>query len=311
MRVLLTLIKRQLVDNAVYFLAAIIFSVVLVIAILSITFSEDITYLSPYTVILIVITPILFGIGSYILGVIQTYSDKTNGITAVLTVLPVTRGRIFFARFIIGILIILTLLGPLAITGAILWKFLGPPDWLFHNWLTDTFIGLSLLSLVCYCLGLIAARRIETFTSSLRALPLVPILMLLIIIKGFGWPLLAVLLPLLAVSLLHCYKSDSNRFMTYIATGFIALVLLAIPLYFGRHLCDGLLVTKMEASAKVSPSGLLSMEIENDPNVVDYSEVLGRMNLPVGRTNCAVCNLLDSCHLFTSRYFESSTQSRR
>jgi hypothetical protein len=290
----------------VYFLAAIFFSAVLVVAILSITLSEDITYLSLYTVILILITPILFGIGSYILGVIQTISDKTNGITAVLTVLPVIRGRIFLARLIIGILIIMTLLGPLAVIGAILWELLGPPDWLFHNWLADTFMGLSLASLVCYCLGLVAARRAETFTSALRALPLVPILMLLIVIKGFGWPLLAVLLPLLAVLLLRCWKTDSNRFITITSTGFTVLVLLAIPLYFCRNICDGLLVTKMDASAKVSPSGLLPMQIENDPNVVDYSEVIGRMNLDCRQRNCAVHKLLDSCHLFSTRYYKAS-----
>jgi len=271
MRALFTLIKRQIVDNAIYFLAAIFFSIVLIIAIVSITFSEDITYLSFYTVILIVTVPILFGIGSYILGVIQTYSDKTSGITAVLTVLPVTRGRIFLARFIIGILIILTLLGPLAVIGAILWELLGPPNWLIDNWLVDTFIGLSLASLACYCLGLIAARRAETFTSALRTLPLVPILMLLIVIKGFGWPLLAVLLPFLAVTLLRCWKPDSNRFMTIIAMGFTSLVPLAIPLYFGRYLCDGFLVSKINTEARISSSGLLPQEIENDPNVEKHS----------------------------------------
>ena len=128
MRALFTLIKRQIVDNAIYFLAAFFFSTVLVVAILSVTFSEDITYLSPYTFILIVITPILFGIGSYILGVIQTSSDKTSGIKAVLSVLPVSHGKILIVRLVTGILIILTLLGPLAVIGIILWKFLGPPD---------------------------------------------------------------------------------------------------------------------------------------------------------------------------------------
>jgi len=306
MRALLTLIKRQIVDNAVYFLAAIFVSAVLVVAVLSITFSEGLMDLSFYTIILIITAPVIFGIGSYILGLIQMYSDKTSGVTAVLSILPVTHGRLFFARLITGTLVILTLLGPLAITGAILWKLLGPPTWLFHNWLTDTFIGLSLASLACYCLGLLAARRAETFTSALRALPLVPILMLLIVIKGFGWSLLAVLLPILAVLLLCCFKPDSNRFMTIITTGFIALALLSIPLNIGRNVCNGLLVTKMEASAKVSPSGLLSMEIENDPNVVDYSEVIGRMNLDCRQRNCAVHKLLDSCHLFSTRYYKAS-----
>ena len=306
MRALFTLIKRQIVDNAVYFLAAIVVSAVLIIAIISIALIEDITYLSFYTVFLIITAPILVGIGSYILGLVHVYSDKTSGITAALSVLPIKRGQILIARLVTGTLVILTLLGPLAITGAVLWELLGPPDWLIHNWLSDTFIGLSLASLACYCLGLFAARRAETFASALRGLLLVPILMLLIIIKGFGWPLLVVLLPFIAVLLFRCWKQDSNRFITNIATGFTVLVLLAIPLYIGRNFCDGLLVTKMKASAKVSPSGLLSMEIENDPNVVDYSEVLGRMNLPHALKHCALCNLLDSCHLLTTGHFQAS-----
>jgi len=274
MRALFTLIKRQIVDSAVYFLAAIIFSIALIIAIISITFSEDITYLSLYTVILIITVPILFGTGSYILGLIQTYSDKTSGVTSVLSVLPVRRGQILIARFITGTLIILTLLAPLAITGAILWELLGPPDWLYHDWLSDTFIGLFLASLSFYCVGLIAARKAEIFASALRTLPLVLILMLLIVIKGFGWPLLAVLLPILAVLLLCCFKPDSNRFMTIIATAFTVLVLLAIPLYFGRNFCDGLLVRLIDTNATVSPSGLLPPEIENDPNVENHSKAV-------------------------------------
>ena len=306
MRALFTLIKRLIVDNAVYFLAAIAISAVLIIAIISITLSEELMDLSFYTITLLITTPILVGIGSYTLGLVHVYSDKTSGVTATLSVLPIRQGQILIARLVTGTLIILTLLGPLAITGAVLWELLGPPDWLFHNWLVDTFIGLSLASLVCYCLGLVAARRAETFTSALRALPLVPILMLLIVIKGFDWPLLAVLLPLLAVLLLHCFKSDSNRFMTIIATGFATLVLLAIPLYFGRYLCDGLLVTKMEANAKVSPSGLLPMEIENDPNVVDYSEVLGSMKLASWHSHCVICKFLESCRLVFTKHFQVS-----
>ncbi|OHB81635.1 MAG: hypothetical protein A2Z38_02840 [Planctomycetes bacterium RBG_19FT_COMBO_48_8] len=297
MRALFTLTKRQIVDNAVYFLAAIIFSTVLIIAIISITLSEDITYLSLYTVSVIVITPILFGIGSYILGVIQTCFDRTNGVTTVLSVLPVTHVRIFLARLIPGTLIILTLLGPLAITGAILWKFLGPPHWLYYDWLTDTFIGLSLSSLACYCLGLIAARRADTFASALRALPLVPILILLIVIKGFGWPLLAVLLPLLAVLLLRCFEHDSNRSMAIITTGFTTLLLLSVPLSFGRNFSDELLITKIKANTNVSPSGLLPLEFENDPNVVKYSTASSRVSVDCWR-RCIVR------HLFGKHWYE-------
>jgi hypothetical protein len=278
-RALSILIKRQIVDGVGYFVIAIFASAVLIVVNICIALTEELGYPSLYTVILIITMPILFCIGSYALGLSQAYNDRTSGITALLSVMPLTRGQILLAQVVVAALVILIALGPLAIVGAILWGFLGPPEWLFRDWVSDVFVGMSLTAFGCYCLGLYAGQRAETFTSGLRALLLAPILLLLIIVKGFGWPLIIVLLPFVVVSLLRCRRSSGSNSMATTATGFIVLVLLAILFFWGRYLCDGLLVEKMPGSVKISPSGLLPIEIENDPNAFDHSYASARVSL--------------------------------
>ncbi len=59
-----------------------------------------------------------------------------------------------------------------------------------------------------------------------------------------------------------------------IAVGFIALVLLSIPLYWGRFFCEMELVEQIPPNASeivISPSGLVPPEIEDDPNVTIHS----------------------------------------
>jgi len=240
-RALSILIKRQIVDGVGYFMVAIFASVVLIFATTSIALTEELGYPSLYTIILLITMPVLVCIGSYTLGLSQAYNDRTTGITALLSVMPITRCQILLAQVVVAALVILIALGPLAIVGAILWEFLGPPEWLFRDWVSDAFVGMSLTAFGCYCLGLYAGQITETFTSGLRALSLAPILLLLIIVKGFGWPLIIVLLPFVVVSLLRCRRSSGSSSMATIATGFIVLVLLAISFFWGRYLCDGLL----------------------------------------------------------------------
>ena len=271
MRALSILIKRQIVDGVGYFAIAIFASIVLIVAITSVVLTEELGYLSVYAITLLITIPILVCIGSYVLGFNQAYNGRTSGITALLSVLPLTRGHILLAQIVTAALVILTALAPLAIIVAILWEFLGPPEWLIRSYVNDVFIGMSLIAFACYCIGLYTGQRAELFRSGLRTLLLAPILLLLIIVKGFGWPLIAVLLPFVVVLLLRCWSSSTSRSMTIISTGFMVLVLLTISLFWGRYLCDGLLVEKMRGRVKIIPSGLLPMKIENDPNVIDHS----------------------------------------
>jgi len=323
-RALFVLIRRQVIDNAGCFAVAAGVSLALTVSVVSVVLAESLDNLSSYAVTLILVGPVIIGIGSFILGVVQTYSDRTHGITAMLSTLPEGHTRILLARFITGAIIIVTALAPLAVAGTILWRLLGPPEWLFRGWIADLFVGLSLTGVASYCLGLCAGQNAQTFTSALRSLPLVPVLVLLIVVKGLGWPLLAVLLPLLAALLLRFHAHPARNFMRTITTGLMVLVLFAVSLCLARHSCDGLLMGHIQAHIGVSPSGLLPPEIENDPNVQDHSSVSAYVrsqysyHRPIGRLfrfHWELSRLADRFDLIEElgllKYFESRERGRR
>lgn len=65
------------------------------------------------------------------------------------------------------------------------------------------------------------------------------------------------------------------------ATGFVVLTFLSIPLFLFRFVCEISLAGRMPIDAsyvKISPSGLVPPELENDPNVVRHSDVTASMN---------------------------------
>jgi len=303
-RTLFTLIKRQIIDSTRYFAFAGLTAVVLIIAITVVALTDDLNNLSSYTSILFVMAPLLVGMGSCALGLTQAWTDRSSGITEVLLVLPVRHGQIILAQTVTGICVIMTVMCPLAALGALLWKLSGPPEWLFHGWLADSFIGLSLTALACYLFGLHAGHKAETSISALYSLALAPILLLLVFIRGFGTPLLVVLVPLIAVLLLRFCKRRIHGCLASVTTGILVMVCLTILLCWGRYLCNGSLVTAMKPSVKISPSGLLSPEIENDPNVQEQSEILASANLPRPMQFCVICKLLDSCNLMTTGNFQ-------
>jgi hypothetical protein len=216
MKALLILIKRQIVDNAIYFVIAAVLSLAVTFALLSVALSESLDSLSGYAVTLILGAPVIICIGSFLLGAVQTHSDRISGITETLLILPAGHGRILLARFVTGVLAIITTSAPLAVTGTILWKFLGPPEWLFHDWIADSTVGLFLAALTCYVLGLTTALRRETFLSIMLALPSTLIIVLLIIARGFGWPLNAALLPVIVASVIRLWRPRSLSLMTVV-----------------------------------------------------------------------------------------------
>jgi len=83
-------------------------------------------------------------------------------------------------------------------------------------------------------------------------------------------------------------KTTMNYGIRVLATGFVVLVFFAIPLYWGRFFAELLLCGRMPDEARgvqFSPSGILSEEIENDPNADQRSVASARMDFgPLLRT---------------------------
>ncbi len=75
-------------------------------------------------------------------------------------------------------------------------------------------------------------------------------------------------------------KTTTNYGIRVLATGFVVLVFLAIPLYWGRYFAELLLCVRMPEEAtrvEFSPSGILPGEIENDPNANQHSSAAASM----------------------------------
>ena len=208
---MLALIKREIEDFFVYFLAAIVASAVLVafLCTAAFHFERPVWYLfTGLTIPLIVILVIGFSA----MGVTQMYIDRNRRISAFLSVLPVTRSRILAAKIITGLSAILIVLLPVTIAAIALRHLLLPPIPVFAKLITEFVTTTFLVLFACYCLGLLTGWTSNKITPTFGALGLNLILFTLIIIKGFG-PEVKLLLVLVIVACLvrtwHKFTSTS------------------------------------------------------------------------------------------------------
>jgi hypothetical protein len=285
MRVLLTLIKRQIIDGAAYFVAATVFATILSLVILIVAFKYnfyDLLHTPFHTTALFIPLPLLIALSFCARGIAQTYTDRTKGISKMLSVLPITHSQMSLSYIISGIILIMNILIPVAITLVVLCALkrpLIPPFW---ELIRDICIGIFLMVLACYCLGLQMGCITETFTLALGALPLSAFLILLLLVKGFGIQLNIILLLFITASLLSWIKASKSSLKTNIAKGFMVLVLLVIPLYCCRLLCHLSLISHIPEEARtiyIKPSGL-APQIENDPNAVEPSLITASFAKP-------------------------------
>ena len=288
MRALFILTKRQLIDGVPYFVAATVIGVILPLVTLIAAFKCSVFDLlnAPFhTTAMFIPLPFLIALGLCARGIAQTYTDRTKGISETLAVLPTTRAQIALSHIINGTILVMIVLIPVAITLValcVLRRPLIPPFWQLAS---NAFLGIFLMALACYCLGLQMGHTTDTFMLALGALPLAATLLLLILVEGFGNRLNVILLLFITASLLRSVKASAGNLTTRIATGFMVLVLLAISLFWGRLLCDLLLASHIPEETrlvKIRPSGL-APQIENDPNVAEPSFITARFSKPTAK----------------------------
>ncbi len=206
-----TLIKREIQDHIVYFIGAAVFSAVFIIISISVIHQYNPRQGPPVFSIWLGVpafTIVIFGICA--MGATQMYLDKTRKISALLSTLAVSRSRILLARIIAGILAILTLLVPLTVTAAILWRLFTPPVPMFPGMVFEISVTVFLMAFACYCIGLQTGWNSNPLTPSLGALGLTCIFVPLILIKGFGLYIVVILVLFIVASLLRTW----HTFMT-------------------------------------------------------------------------------------------------
>ena len=209
-----TLIKREIEDHIAYFIGAAFVSAILAVLSILIVFEDAPVAPSVFVLPSIpgpsVVAAIVVMVGLCGMGVSQMYTDRSRRISAFLCGLPVTRGQILTARIVAGILAILTLLLPLAVTALVLRRLFSPPISMYPGLIFDIFIVTFLMSFACYCLGLQTGWTSSRITPTLGGVALTSLLVTLIIVKGFGLHIIIILLLFIIASLVRTW----HRFMS-------------------------------------------------------------------------------------------------
>ncbi|MBC8472268.1 MAG: hypothetical protein H8D56_22630 [Planctomycetes bacterium] len=206
-----TLIKREIRDHIVYFIGAAVLSAIFIIVSIFVINQIGSSQRSGYSDVdsgmfsvgVGVPTVAIVIIGFCGLGTSQMYLDRTRKISAFLSTLAVSRGRILLARIITGILVILILLVPLTITAATLLRLYAPPVLIYHGMVFEIFTVAFLMAFSCYCIGLQTGWNSGKVAPTLGGIALACIFIPLILIKGFGLQIVVILVLFIIASLIR------------------------------------------------------------------------------------------------------------
>jgi len=206
---MLTLIRREIRDHIVYFIAAVVFSAIIIALLTAARYNLDWFGSAVFEALSVPLLVILV-LGFSAMGVTQMYLDRNRRISAFLSALPVTRSRILWARIIAGLLAILIVLVPLAITAIVLGRLTGPPIPISSGYIADILTTVFLMTFACYCLGLLTGWTANKIAPTFGALGLNLVLVSLVFVKGFG-PDIKFLLVLVIVA---CLIRTWHKFMS-------------------------------------------------------------------------------------------------
>ncbi len=211
---MLTLIKREIEDAIVYFALTALFIAVMVarLAYKGATGwgSEQI-----FGVPSVMYTNFaLFWIAPLVaaaLGACQMSLDRDKKISSFLVTQATTRRRILAAKMITGLLWVLGVIVPIAITDMVLFKMFpmaAVPD---AGFLARLFVIFFLCMVACYCFGLQLGWRAGGFVpAALGVVLITAVLVSLIVVKGFGLQTMAFYLLFAAAAMVRTWQ----KFMT-------------------------------------------------------------------------------------------------
>lgn len=202
-----TLIRREIEDHIVYFIAALAFS--LVFSLITIISSYQENFAEEYGVMLpalyIVLTVIII-IWACAMGTSQMYVDRNRKISAFLSTLPVSRNQIFAARVLAGVTALVVLLAAPAITVEVLLSGFRVEQAIHKYYTVEIFSTLFLLGLGIYCTGLMGGFSSSKIVPTLGSLVLSVVLLTIIIIKGLGAEAMIILFVYIAACLGYTWR---------------------------------------------------------------------------------------------------------
>ena len=208
---MLTLIKREIVDAVIFFMITAIFMLILtgilvyrvaiglginqVVGVPSVMYKTFGTF--PF-----IFLPLI----AAALGARQMHLDKDKKISSFLVTLATTRQRILSAKIITGILWVLLIILPIAVADVVLLKVFpmaAVPD---AGFLVRLFITIFLCGLACYSFGLLIGWHSGKLVPALGIIMIVPVLVSLIVIKGFGMQTIIFFLLFTIVAMVRAWQ---------------------------------------------------------------------------------------------------------
>jgi len=198
---MLTLIGRELQDHFVYIVLAGLITVgtILIVILIAAWGVAEIGGVAVAGTI-----PLLLALFC-VLGAAQMYTDRANRISSLLATSAVTRSRILAARVVAGAAIILTMLVPLLITAVAILYLVGAPLAWYWRTIAEISTTVALTGFACYCVGLLLGWTANKAFPALGVLFGILLVMLLVIVKGFGMPAIMLLLLFSIAALLHVW----------------------------------------------------------------------------------------------------------
>ncbi|MHC4557206.1 MAG: hypothetical protein ACYTFW_08195 [Planctomycetota bacterium] len=208
---MIALIKREIEDNLILFLLQVTAAAIFVAAITYSVIERQTQALKPKGISnsmfegLVFYLPLVVSLISAAMGVTQMYTDSNRKISTLLSTLPTTRGQILTAKMAAGILGILAALLPVMLANVILLHVyhVAPVSSVYTRFFGRIFATTFILSVACYCLGLLMGRNTGKIIPVFGTLLLTLILYSIIIIKGFGLHAVVVLLLFSIASLVR------------------------------------------------------------------------------------------------------------
>lgn len=210
---MLTLLKREIEDNWVFFLAAVIlaFACSLFIAwqLYYVKANDEESFVT--LLMMNAICGMLIFCG---LGAAQMYWDRTRKVSALLATLAVTRNKIFVARILAGALVVVVGFLPGVWTMTFVLKMVEPTTgvkyWQVYGFTPEIWIPFLLFCFGSYCVGMQGGWTSNKIMPTLGAMLLSFILFGVIIIKGFELDAYLILIPFIVFCLLRAWRVFST-----------------------------------------------------------------------------------------------------
>ncbi len=198
---MLTLIGRELRDHSVY----VVLAGLVTVGTIALAVIVAVWGVAEISALLVAgMMPLLLALFC-VLGAAQMYTDRANRISALLATSAVTRSRILSARVLAGTAIILAMLVSLLIAGVAILHVIGAPLALYGHAIAEISVTVALAGFACYCVGLLLGWTANKAYPALSVLVGILLVMLLVVVKGFGMTAIMLLLLFCIASLLHVW----------------------------------------------------------------------------------------------------------